>query len=68
MSSLSRLLDRVVAGEEIIIARAGHPVARLTAVERPARRPPPGAYAGQIKIAEDFEAPLPDDMLEALYE
>jgi prevent-host-death family protein len=42
-SSLSRLIDRAAAGEEIIIAKAGKPLAKLTAVSRPARRRRPGA-------------------------
>ena len=62
---LSRLLERVGQGEEIVIAKAGRPVARLVpAGERPERREP-GSAAGKIFIGEDFDAPLPDDVLEA---
>jgi len=51
----SRLLARVEAGEEVVIGRAGKPVARLVAYR--ARRPPrrPGALRGQIWIADDFD-------------
>lgn len=60
---LSRLLDRVSQGEEVVIARAGKPVARLVAVgERLARREP-GSASGQIVVGEDFDAPLPEEVL-----
>lgn len=59
----SRLVERVSGGEEIIIARAGKPVARLVPLER---RPPRrlGRMKGRIWIAPDFDAPLPDDLLD----
>jgi prevent-host-death family protein len=61
---LSRLLDRVSQGEEVIIARAGKPVARLVSVnERPERRVP-GSASGRIVVSEDFDAPLPEEVLE----
>jgi len=59
-----RLLDRVSAGEEIVIAKAGEPVARLVPVAGTATARVPGTYAGKIRIADDFEAPLRDDELE----
>lgn len=64
----SRLLQRVAAGEEVTIARAGVPVARLVAVEpeKPKVRPL-GMDRGNIWIADDFDAPLPDDLLAAFY-
>jgi prevent-host-death family protein len=63
---LSRLLQRVAAGEEITIARAGMPVARLVAVE-PDKKRPLGFARGDIWIADDFDAPLPDDLLALFY-
>ena len=60
---LSRILDRVLAGEEIVIAKAGRPVARLVPIEEKATARVPGTYAGKIQIADDFDAPLPDDTL-----
>lgn len=55
---LSKLVDRAAAGEEIILARAGRPVARLVAL-RPTRAPrKPGLLRGKIVIADDFDAPL----------
>lgn len=60
---LSKLLARVRQGEEIIIAKAGKPIARLVpAIERPARRLP-GSAKGQVHIAPDFDAPLPEAIL-----
>jgi prevent-host-death family protein len=61
----SRLVDRAAAGEEIIIAKAGKPVARLVplAPEQPKRRVL-GLLAGQAVVPEDFDAPLPDDILD----
>lgn len=56
---LSRLLARVEHGEEIVIARAGKPIARLVPVERVTRRRPLGKYKGQIWMSEDFDEPLP---------
>ncbi|WP_374447094.1 type II toxin-antitoxin system Phd/YefM family antitoxin [Stella sp.] len=64
---LSRLVDAAAAGEEIIIARAGRPVARLVALERPAAQPHRrlGCLAGRVRIPADFDAPLPDEVLES---
>lgn len=60
---LSRLLRRVTSGEEIVISRAGKPVARLVAVAEPPRPRELGRDRGKIWIADDFDAPLPDDVL-----
>ena len=61
---LSRLLDQAAAGEDIVIARAGKPVARLVPFEaKPKRRGGFGAGKGKIWISDDFNAPLPDDIL-----
>ena len=62
---LSRLVDEAAGGEEIIIAKAGKPVARLVplAPSRPKRRL--GILAGRMKVPDDFDAPLPDDILDA---
>ena len=64
----SRLLQRVAAGEEVVIARAGVPVARLVAVEpQRGKVRPLGMDKGRIWIADDFDAPLPDDLLKEFY-
>ncbi len=62
---LSRLVDAAAAGEEILIARAGRPIARLVPlVDRamPARRRL-GCLAGRLTVPADFDAPLADDVL-----
>ncbi len=61
----SKLVESTMQGQEFIIAKAGKPVARLTPItaSTPVRRP--GVLKGKIKIAADFDAPLPDDMLDA---
>jgi prevent-host-death family protein len=59
---LSRLLLRVAGGEEIVIARAGKPVAKLVPIEpRPQRVL--GQDEGLFEVPEDFDAPLPDEVL-----
>ena len=62
---LSRLLQRVAEGEEVTIARAGVPVAKLVPVETKKDVRPLGIARGQIWVADDFDAPLPEDLLAA---
>ena len=64
--NLSRLLARVEAGEEVIIARNGKPVARLERVIPRGRRQP-GRWKGLISIDDSFFDPLPEEEL-ALWE
>ena len=59
---LSRLLLRVAGGEEIVIAKAGKPVAKLVPVESKPQRLI-GQDDGLFDIPDDFDAPLPDDVL-----
>jgi prevent-host-death family protein len=64
-TQLSRMIDRAAAGEEIIISRNGRPVARLCQLEPRKRNTVKfGVLKGRIWIAPDFDAPLPDDVLE----
>lgn len=63
-AQLSALIERVLAGEEIIIGKAGKPVARLVRYERPVGPRQPGALRGKITIADDFDE-LPDELREA---
>lgn len=58
----SRLVDAAAQGEEIIIAKAGKPTARLVAIEPVKTQRRFGALKGKIHIADDFDAPLPDDI------
>ena len=60
---LSRLLVRVEAGEEILISRAGKPVARLVPARRGRGRRKPGRFVGKGRIADYFNAPLPPEIL-----
>jgi prevent-host-death family protein len=64
---LSRLLQRVAEGEEVTIARSGVPVARLVAVESESHKRPLDFARGQVLVADDFDAPLPDDILASFY-
>ena len=66
-TQLSRLVDEAAAGKEIVIARAGKPVAKLVpfAPAAPRQRRVLGRLAGQLTVSADFDAPLPDDMLDA---
>ena len=61
----SKLVDAVMLGEEIIIAKAGKPAVKLVPISAPKPQRKPGALKGKIKIAKDFDAPLPDDILDA---
>ncbi len=63
-TQLSRLLRRVAAGEEITIANRGVPVARLVPVPSPKPMRKLGLYGDTIKITDDFDAPLPDEILD----
>jgi prevent-host-death family protein len=63
-AELSALIEAVQNGSEVIIAKAGKPVARLVALRGPAQPRTPGSMAGEIWIAPDFDN-LPDDMAEA---
>ena len=61
---LSRLLEKVSQGEEVVIAKSGRPVARLVPVmERPLRRLP-GSAKGTLWVSEEFDDPLPEEILE----
>lgn len=61
-SRLSRLVERALAGEEVVIARANKPLVRLAPVESAARAPrQPGSGKGELRrLAPDFDAPLDD--------
>jgi len=59
---LSRLLARVAAGEEIIISKAGKPVARLVPFHGLRKKRVPGMDRGKVWIADDFDAPLPPEI------
>jgi prevent-host-death family protein len=64
-TNLSQLVERAAGGEEIIIAKAGRPLARLVPLSKQTGPRPLGLFAGQITIHEDFDAPLPTEMAAA---
>lgn len=64
-TNLSRLVERAAAGEEIVIAKAGRPLARLVPI---ATRTTPrvlGLWADQVRIGDDFDDPLPEEIQRA---
>lgn len=65
-TQLSSLVERAANGEEIVIAKAGKPKARLVPVEPAEKRYRiPGGWEGKVWIDGDFNDPLPDDLLDA---
>lgn len=62
-TNLSQLLSRAVLGEEIIIAKAGKPMVRLVPVEKPTEERVLGQDEGLFTVPEDFNDPLPKDIL-----
>jgi prevent-host-death family protein len=60
---LSRLLQRVAEGEEVIIARAGEPIARLVRIQPEKATRPLGMYEGSVVVPDDFNDPLPPELL-----
>ncbi len=60
---LSRIVDEVAAGKEVIIAKAGRPMARLVPLAGASRAKQLGLLRGNVAIPDDFDAPLPDKAL-----
>lgn len=67
-TNLSKLIDEVQQGAEIVIARANRPVARLVPFRREQRPRRPGYLKGKVRVAADFDAPLPPDVVRAFEE
>lgn len=63
-AQLSALIEKVLAGQEVIIGKAGKPVAKLVRYEHKEKKRKPGALRGKITIAEDFDE-LPKDIAKA---
>ncbi len=61
-TQLSRLVERAAGGEEIIIAKAGRPLARLVPLATRATARPMGQWADQVSVGDDFDDPLPADI------
>ena len=64
-TQLSRLVDRAAAGEEIIIAKGGRPLARLVPLATRTQSRALGQLASEVWMGPDFDAPLPDDVAKA---
>lgn len=64
-TQFSRLVDAAASGEEIVIAKAGVPTARLVSFERPKVVRRFGGLKGKVRIADDFDARLPDEVIAA---
>jgi prevent-host-death family protein len=62
-TNFSRLLAQVDKGEEVIISKAGKPIARLIPFEEKPKRRVSGSGKGRIEVADDFDAPLPESIL-----
>ena len=63
-TSLSRLVERALAGEEVVIARNGEPLVKLVPVLKERKPRVPGRYKGQISIAPDCFEPMSEDDLD----
>jgi prevent-host-death family protein len=66
-TQLSKLVDRASKGETIVIAKSGTPVARLVPLEEKKSRIRFGSMKGKIWVADDFDAPLPDEIVDLFY-
>jgi prevent-host-death family protein len=60
---LSQLVDRAAGGEDVVVSRNGKPLVRITRLIEPKRRVKFGLLKGKLRIAPDFDAPLPDEIL-----
>ncbi|MBK6998897.1 MAG: type II toxin-antitoxin system Phd/YefM family antitoxin [Rhodoferax sp.] len=60
---LSKLVDQAAAGVDVIVSRNNKPIARITQLEQAKRRIVFGVLQGQVQVATDFDAPLPNDVL-----
>lgn len=61
-TQLSRLVERAAAGEEIVIAKGGRPLARLVPLARRTAPRELGFLVGRVRLGPDFDAPLPEDL------
>ncbi|HEX5124407.1 MAG TPA: type II toxin-antitoxin system Phd/YefM family antitoxin [Rhodanobacteraceae bacterium] len=62
---LSRLIEEIAEGEEVVIAKAGRPVARLVPIGKAPAKRKLGVLKGRLKVPRDFDAPLPADVIAA---
>ncbi len=64
----SKLIEKARLGEEVIVAKAGKPVVRLVPMDAPRKPRQPGSARGMFTMSDDFDDPLPEEMLKAFYE
>lgn len=64
-TQFSKLIARVQQGEEVVIAKAGKPVARLVPAADAPKPRKPGSAKGQLRVHADFDVPLPEELLTA---
>ena len=64
-ANFSKLIARVCKGEEIVLAKAGKPVAKIVPFDSGPKRRQPGSARGLFTMSDDFDAPLPDEILDA---
>lgn len=62
-AQLSKLIEKALQGEEVIIGKAGKPMVKLVPYQAELTPRKPGLWKNKVKIAKDFDAPLPDDLL-----
>ena len=67
-AEFSRLIERALAGEDIVITRRGKPAVRLVPIEEEPAPRKPGALKGLLTVPESFFDPLPDEIIDAFYE
>ena len=67
-AEFSRLIERALAGEDIVITRRGKPAVRLVPVEQASPQRKPGALKGLVTVPDSFFDPLPADVIDAFYE
>ncbi len=60
---LSQLIDIAASGEDVVVSRNGKPLVRITRLERTKRRIRFGLLKGKVIVADDFDAPVPDEVL-----
>ena len=65
---LSRLLEKVALGEEIVISKAGRPIAKLVPIRKKAHDRVPGSAKGKFEMADDFNAPLPKEVEDSFWQ
>jgi prevent-host-death family protein len=66
-SHFSQLISQAMLGEDIVIAKAGKPLVRIVPFRPENKKRQPGSAKGLIKMTEDFNAPLPDDVLQGFF-